>query len=97
MKISKFKFFHGKFRGLDEYYIELCTIEKFKIRTKNLLLESIKVFLCGMLWQAFAIASPGDDHSVSYYFFTGFGGSLGSLAGHLLLNINFQPLHIPLG
>ena len=27
MKISKFKFFHGKFRGLDEYYIELCTIE----------------------------------------------------------------------
>jgi response regulator of citrate/malate metabolism len=27
MKISKFKFFHGKFTGLDDYYIELCTID----------------------------------------------------------------------
>lgn len=81
-------------------YFELCEWEKFKIRTKLLLLESVKVFLCGMMWQVFAIISPRDEHSTDYYFLTGFGASLGSLMGHWLINLNYTSeigVYVPLG
>lgn len=67
---------------------EVSSYDKFVSRLILLLWSLPEVFLSGFLWQGFATASGYEVTSTEYFFFTGLGGGLGAMFGHILFRFS---------
>ena len=62
----------------------LPTAKVVKARLFNTILKIPPLFLCGFLWEGFALSTDCSIDSSCYYFLTGIGAAIGTFVGHLL-------------